>query len=155
MVTVFWGWLAMILVHGTGLRACWFGRAMIGSPALEWAGMALVAGGAALALAAFWSMGRAWRIGIDREVREKLITGGAFAISRNPIFLFFDLLAVGMVLMSPTPFFLISAPFVIAATHVQIRKEEQHLRETVGEEYERYCSRVNRYLGRRGSPASV
>ncbi len=151
MVTVFWAWLALVLVHGLGPCAWLFGPALFESTVMEYAGIGLVAVGAAMAMAAFRAMGRSWRIGIDKTAREKLVTTGVFAVSRNPIFLFFDLLAVGMLLMSQTLFYLISAPIIILATHIQILKEEQHLRETVGPEYVEYCARVNRYLGF-GSP---
>ncbi len=147
MVTVFWAWLALVLVHGLAAWAWLFGPALFESTVMEYAGIGLVAVGAAMAMAAFRAMGRSWRIGIDKTAREKLVTTGVFAVSRNPIFLFFDLLAVGMLLMSQTLFFLISAPIIILATHIQILKEEQHLRETVGPEYVEYCARVNRYLG--------
>ena len=41
----------------------------------------------------FWSLlsfGRAWRIGIDEQHSDELVTTGAFAVSRNPIFVFLD-----------------------------------------------------------------
>jgi len=33
--------------------------------------------------------------------------------------------------------------------HLMILSEEEHLRDVFGEEYERYCERVPRYLGLR------
>ena len=34
---------------------------------------------------AFFSFGDSWRIGIDRKTAGRLVTGGIFSISRNPI----------------------------------------------------------------------
>ena len=123
MVAVFWAWLGCVLLHGLGLWPLLFGPVMFESRVAEYGGIILAVVGAGMATSAFRTMGRSWRIGIDKEVREELVTTGAFAVSRNPIFLFFDLLAVGMFLMSPTPFFLGSMPVILLSTHVQILKE--------------------------------
>ena len=146
MVLTFWAWLGAIVVHGLEVAPWMFGEALWDSTALEYAGMGFVILGTALALAALWTMGRSWRIGIDEQAREALVTTGVFSISRNPIFVFFDLLAIGMACMSGTVFFLASSLIVVAATHVQILREEKHLRRRFGDEYDRYCRRVRRYL---------
>ena len=151
LLVTFWAWLAMIVVHGLGIAPQLFGRVLWESAVLDTIGMGLVISGTLLALAAFWVMGRSWRIGIDEQAREELVTTGVFAFSRNPIFLFFDWLAIGMACISGTVFFVATAPFILAATHAQIRREERYLRRTFGVEYQQYCRRVRRYFGRRGA----
>ena len=46
-------------------------------------------------------MGNSWRIGIDKESRTKLVSGGIFQISRNPIFLGMRLSLIGFFLALP------------------------------------------------------
>src|SRR5262249_20751791 len=45
------------------------------------------------------SFGHSFRVGIDNEPADKLITIGVFALSRNPIYLAFDLILVGQFLI--------------------------------------------------------
>ena len=94
-------------------------------------------------------MGTSWRIGIDPDSDQRLVTSGVFGVSRNPIYLALDLIAAAVFLMSGSLFFLVSGIVVIAGIHVQILREERFLASAFGEEYERYRARVARYLGRR------
>jgi protein-S-isoprenylcysteine O-methyltransferase Ste14 len=97
---------------------------------------------------------RAATIGLDyikrggkgRQVyADRLVTGGIFAHSRNPLYLgnFIIILGVGIAsnsllfLASAIPFFLFSYAAIIAA-------EENFLRKKFGKEFEAYCARVNR-----------
>jgi protein-S-isoprenylcysteine O-methyltransferase Ste14 len=54
--------------------------------AVHAAGIALFAVGLAGTLAAQVAMGESWRIGVDEAATTELVTGGPFAIVRNPIF---------------------------------------------------------------------
>jgi protein-S-isoprenylcysteine O-methyltransferase Ste14 len=95
---------------------------------------------------AFFSFGDSWRIGIDRKTAGTLVTGGIFSISRNPIYVGFDLLFIGILLMNGTWFFLIFAVLAIVAVHAQILREEKFLTQRYGEAYERYRKEAPRYL---------
>ncbi|MDR1531337.1 MAG: isoprenylcysteine carboxylmethyltransferase family protein [Clostridiales bacterium] len=127
------------------------GRPLIPAPpfwnaaAPGWVGLALCAAGLTLFAAALVSFGSAWRVGID-ESGGRLVTSGAFAISRNPIFLFMDVYFFGTFLVYPNLFFMlffISAVFVI---HRQILNEEKSLLARFGPAYEEYRRKVRRYL---------
>ncbi len=97
----------------------------------------------ALALTAF---GTSWRVGIDAKAPGELITGGIFAVSRNPIFVFLDLYFIGTFLINGTGIFAIFAVIVIVGMHYQILQEERFLIRTYAEAYEAYCARVGRYF---------
>lgn len=78
------------------------------------------------------------------------MTEGVYQISRNPAFLGFDLVYLGIGVM----FFnwvLFAASVLAAVTlHLQIvHVEEPFLEEAFGEAYAEYRKRVCRYLGRR------
>ena len=58
---------------------------------LQVLGVVLIACGFLLFVWALKSIGDSWRVGIDRNNPGRLMTGGAFSYSRNPIFVFIDL----------------------------------------------------------------
>ena len=95
---------------------------------------------------AFFSFGDSWRIGIDRKTAGQLVTGGIFSISRNPIYVAFDLLFIGVFLINGTWFFLIFALLAIVAVHAQTLREEKFLAQRYDEAYERYRQKTARYL---------
>jgi len=94
-------------------------------------------------------MRNSWRIGIDQENKSELVTGGFFAISRNPIFLGIMLANAGLFLILPNAFTLLIITLSIISINTQIRLEEVHLLKEHGEEYKTYLERVNRWLSLR------
>jgi protein-S-isoprenylcysteine O-methyltransferase Ste14 len=86
------------------------------------------------------------------ESATKLVTSGVYAWTRNPMYLGLSVLLLGWAINLGTLTPLVLAPlFIPLIRHVQIRPEEHALRERFGEDYARYCQRVNRWFGRRGS----
>jgi len=117
----------------------------------ETAGVLLALTGLGLLIAAVRHMGLSWRIGIDPDVTRGCFTSGVFGVSRNPIYVAMDLIAVAVFLTSGSVFFLVSGLLVTAGIHVQILREERFLAGKFGDEYAAYRSRVRRYLGRHGA----
>jgi len=110
-------------------------------------GAAAIIFGLALFAAALLSFGRSWRIGIDHDRPGALVTGGVFAHTRNPIFLFMDLYFMGTWLLQRDVFCLLFALTAIVGIHYQILQEERFLLEHYGEAYRRYLQTVPRYAG--------
>lgn len=113
---------------------------------LAWAGVALCAMALALFLWSLVSFGRSFRVGIDEEHPGKLVTTGAFAVSRNPIYAAFLLMLAGLFLVNPN---WIIALYLVAGfllINRQVALEEKSLLKIYGEEYTQYRSRVRRYL---------
>jgi len=140
-------WFGSVALHGTGLVPALFEPRLFHSRAAAVAGAVLALIALGLQVAAFVHMGRSWRIGIDPGSRERLVTTGVFAFSRNPIYVALDLLAASAFAMSGSVYFLLSGLVVVAAIHVQIHREERFLAGVFGAEYESYRERVRRYLG--------
>jgi len=121
-------------------------QAFFHSATIAWIGVALCLAGLA---SLFWSLvsfGRSFRVGIDRENPDKLVTSGIFAVSRNPIYVAFWLILLGQFLVFPNWILLI---YFIAATalfHRQVLREETYLATHYGAEYAAYCQRVRRYV---------
>ena len=90
-----------------------------------------------------------WRAGIPDQDQTELVTSGIYKFSRNPAFLGFDFMYIGVLLMYFNPLTLFFSLFAIVMLHLQILQEEKYLTATFGKEYEEYKKRVFRYLGRK------
>ena len=89
-----------------------------------------------LFLNAIITMKDSWRVGVAKDEKDrKLITNGIYKFSRNPAFLGFDLLYIGIVLMYCNIPLIILTVVAIIIFHLQIINEEKFLEETLGEEY--------------------
>jgi protein-S-isoprenylcysteine O-methyltransferase Ste14 len=88
------------------------------------------------------------RGGRDRQVyAEKLVQGGVFAHSRNPLYLGNFLILLGVGIASNSILFLgIAIPFFVFAYSAIIAAEENFLRNKFGKEFDEYCARVNRFI---------
>lgn len=90
-----------------------------------------------------------WRAGIPDKDKTELVTRGIYRYSRNPAFLGFDLMYVGVLLMYGNLLTLGFSVFAVVMLHLQILQEERYLAGTFGAAYTDYKKTVFRYLGRR------
>lgn len=78
---------------------------------------------------------------------EAIITTGPFALTRNPIYLAFAMLQIGMGVWSEWIWIAIMAvPATAVIFFGVIVREERYLEAKFGDEYRAYCSRVRRWL---------
>ena len=112
-------------------------------------GAAIAALGTAAFIASVVTMRDSWRAGVSPTDKTELVTRGVYQISRNPAFLGFDLMYVGVLLLFGNLLTLGFSLFAMIMLHLQILQEERFLASTFGEPYREYCRRVFRYLGRR------
>ena len=110
------------------------------------AGVALVTPGLVIFGLAYVSFGDSWRVGFDVKTPGALVTTGAFALSRNPIYVFLDLWFIGVFLINGTLIFLIFALLAVAVLHWQILQEEKFLVRLYGQPYRSYCAKTGRYF---------
>lgn len=90
-----------------------------------------------------------WRAGIPEKDKTKLVTDGIYKFSRNPAFVGFDFMYIGILLMFFNIGTLLFSLFSIMILHMQILQEEKYMAKTFGEEYLEYKKKVFRYIGRR------
>lgn len=90
-----------------------------------------------------------WRAGIPDKDKTELVTTCIYRFSRNPAFLGFDLMYVGILLLYGNLLTLGFSVFAIVMLHLQILQEERYLVNAFGAPYQEYCRHVFRYLGRK------
>jgi len=91
-----------------------------------------------------------WRAGVAENDKTELVTDGIYQYSRNPAFLGFDLVYIGILLMFYNTVLFEITLLVILLLHMQIvNVEEDFLIATFGQEYVDYKKKVRRYLGRK------
>jgi protein-S-isoprenylcysteine O-methyltransferase Ste14 len=116
------------------------------SETISWVGVFFCFAGLLLFLLSLISFGNSFRVGIDENNPDKLITTGVFAFSRNPIYVAFGFVLLGQFLVFPNWILL---AYLIAATwliHRQVLREENFLKKHYGKEFSEYCDRVGRYF---------
>ena len=113
-------------------------------------GIVLALLGDVVFLTAVLTMRDNWRAGVSVEEKTELVTDGVYRISRNPAFLGFDLLYLGILLLFFHWALLLITLLTMLFFHLQIvNVEEEFLISAFGEEYLAYRKRVCRYFGRR------
>lgn len=105
--------------------------------------------GDAVFLLSVLCMKDSWRAGIPDKDKTELVTTGIYRYSRNPAFLGFDFMYIGVLLMYGNLLVLCFSLFAVVMLHLQILQEEHYLVNTFGAPYQEYCRRTFRYLGRR------
>src|SRR5262245_11916477 len=124
--------------------------ALLGQEALRWVGVVLIVIGAAIlveSFARFVIQG----FGTPAPVAppKRLVVGGLYRHVRNPMYVGVLSAVIGQALLFGAAGLLWYATIVWIAFHLFVRVyEEPTLRETFGEEYERFCANVPRWLPR-------
>jgi protein-S-isoprenylcysteine O-methyltransferase Ste14 len=80
---------------------------------------------------------------------ERLVTGGPYARTRNPMYVGWGLLQLGIGVIAGSGWVLVSLPFVGAIVRREVLREERRLEERFGDEYLKYSEKVGRWLPRR------
>ena len=114
---------------------------------LRFAGLPAVVAGLALAVWGVDSFARAGEPPSPADEPARLVTTGALARTRNPLYLGTVVAAAGAGLVLESVVVLAYAGLLWATYHLlTVYHEEPQLREELGEAYESYCERVPRWL---------
>lgn len=111
-----------------------------------WIGIGIAFLGVLIFIIAMATMGDSWRAGIPSKDETQLVTTGIYRISRNPAFLAFDLMYLGMLIAFFNYLHLIFVLYAVIMLHFQILQEEKYLTHTFGEKYTQYKKRTGRYF---------
>ncbi len=105
------------------------------------AGLVIAAGGLTMVLAAWRERGAG-----SLEEPESLVTTGLHGLTRNPIYLGFTAMSLGVAGATRNGWMLVTCPVSAALVHRWVLREERWLHERFGEQYDAYRTRVPRYL---------
>lgn len=113
---------------------------------ISWVGVVFCLAGLLVLLWSLVSFGESFRIGIDIDNPDKLVTTGVFSFSRNPIYVAFGMILLGQFLIFSDQILLIYLLAGILLFHRQVLREEEYLKKYYGSEFSDYCQRVRRYF---------
>jgi protein-S-isoprenylcysteine O-methyltransferase Ste14 len=115
--------------------------------AVEYIGFALVVIGFLFGLGAVIAFRRARTTLDPYHPVSSIVTSGMYGFSRNPIYLGFLLMVIGIPLNAGTYWGIILGPvFILLCNKLVIEHEEAYLEKRFGETYISYRSRVRRWL---------
>lgn len=136
--------IAVAFTGSTRFEKPWFGEAQVVTAALP---VLLALGGYLLFDGAARELGRNWSLVARVREDHVLVTGGPFALVRNPIYLAMMLMmtAAGFALGHLVQL-MIAVPLFILATALRVAREERLLRERFGEAFDDYAARVPRLI---------
>lgn len=110
------------------------------------AGNVLLTGGFLFTIAAHFTLGGAWRSGIDPAQPDSLKTDGFYRVSRHPMFLGVAVAQAGFFLALPSVFSAACLAVGWYTLHSQARAEERHLASMFPGDYRHYRAGVRRWL---------
>jgi protein-S-isoprenylcysteine O-methyltransferase Ste14 len=116
-------------------------------PLLRIIGFAMTLIGFLLGIGAFIEFRKAHTTLDPHGSAKQLVTSGVYGFTRNPIYLGFLLMVIGLPLNSGLLWGFVVAPlFVLMMTRLVIEREENYLERKFGKSYASYTSRVRRWL---------
>ena len=115
--------------------------------AWAWIGLVPIAAGLALAMSAARQFARVGTNIVPLTLSSALVTDGAFARTRNPMYvgMFMALVGIAIVLDRGWPWLVFAVFYAVIRVHF-IRHEERLMDATFGEAYRAYRSRVRRFV---------
>jgi protein-S-isoprenylcysteine O-methyltransferase Ste14 len=114
---------------------------------LRYVGLAMTFLGFLLGIAAFMEFRKARTTLDPHGSARQLVTSGIYRFTRNPIYLGFLLMVIGLPLNSGLYWGLVMAPFhVLTMNRLIIQREEAYLERKFGKAYTGYTSRVRRWV---------
>ncbi len=91
------------------------------------------------------NLGSATSLGVPKQ-ETNLHINGLYKITRNPMYLGFNLMTIASILQTMNVIVLVLTLYSIGTYHLIILGEEAFLLNRFGQAYKEYCSKVKRYL---------
>lgn len=104
-----------------------------------------LAAGLIFSVVSMLNLGKSTRLGLPSGDTE-LKTGGIYKISRNPMYVGFNLFTITAMIFTLNIFISIMGIYSIIVYHLIIKNEEKFLISRFGADYEKYMKKVRRYI---------
>jgi protein-S-isoprenylcysteine O-methyltransferase Ste14 len=92
------------------------------------------------------AMGDSWRIGVNKQEKNALVTLGPYRAIRHPIYAFQVVMLAGALLLLPTTSSAAILAFHLGCVLIKAADEEAYLLSIHGQPYQHYLSRTGRLL---------
>jgi len=139
----------LTMIHVTmAILLGWLAPLPIPAPAfMRWLGLGLAALGFILGVLALIEFRRAHTTSDPKKPAQTIVTTGIYRYTRNPIYLGFVLMLIGLPLnMGIYWGFLLVLPLITFMNNMVIKHEEAYLEKKFKAQYAEYASRVRRWL---------
>lgn len=113
---------------------------------LIYVGLPMASVGVMVFIIAMMTMRDSWRAGIDVSQETTIIKTGIYKYSRNPAFVGFDLLYIGVAIAFTNIILVSISVIAVIMLHFQIIQEEKYLPLIFGDEYKSYKMHTPRYF---------
>jgi protein-S-isoprenylcysteine O-methyltransferase Ste14 len=100
--------------------------------------------GFVITVISLFNLGKSTRLGLPDD-DTKFVTSGLYGISRNPMYLGFDLLTLSSMVYFCNMYVFLLGLYSLIIYHFIILGEEKYLEKTFGAIYSKYKKEVNRY----------
>lgn len=140
-------WVLVYVFIAAGVSYLFGWPRVAGLPVI-WLGVLLVVGGIAIIAPAVMLFRReGTEIDPNSTVNCKLVTTGTYKFTRNPMYLGWVIITLGLVCLIGTwPMLLVPIAFFATMNWVQIPFEEVKMRRQFAEAFDEYAGRVRRWL---------
>jgi protein-S-isoprenylcysteine O-methyltransferase Ste14 len=122
-----------------------FNISMINLMPLRWASFIILGLGLFFSVFSMINLGKSTTLGLPKE-DTRLKLKGLYTISRNPMYVGFNLLTLSSILYIQNIFVLLAGLYSMCVYHLIILSEEKFLENRFGTKYLEYKKRVRRYL---------
>ena len=122
------GFVVALVAGVAGPVAALFGLGPVAALEQRWVavtGTVVAVAGVVATLLVQGQMGASWRIGVDASEQTALVTSGAFAYVRNPIFTAMAATGAGLAAMTPNAVSLTGFVLLLVALELQVRVVEE------------------------------
>lgn len=89
-----------------------------------------------------------WRVGVHEDQKTQLIQNGIYQHVRNPYFISYFIMFISLFLIRPSLVMMVLIAINILIFHRMVLKEEKHLLNVHGTQYEQYREVTGRYIPR-------
>jgi len=145
-VMAYYAVLVLSLVLGTDLAGLVSYVRPLDSLPVQLTGLVLgIVSLAMMALVRF-NLGSAWRVGLDHDTQDALVTTGFYRYVRNPYFSFLLCLLASLCLVAPSAIAFCAFIQTAMLLALQVRQEETFLSQKYGPEYAAYLLTTGRFL---------